>query len=754
MATMTERLAFLISANADEAIRAFEKTGKSAEKELGKATSSIDKLGGNLTKFGAGAMAFAGVAGAALFSFAGDAEDAETQTRKLNNSIANSKSVSRDAGDRLIDLANSIEKVTTADGDAIIGAESLLVQFGYTEDQIKTMTPLIVDLSKKMGIDMDTAARAVGKAAEGSTGQLKKMGIVVDESKTGGDAFKATMDALAGTVGGFARSEAETFSGKIEQLKVSLENLREGIGSGVIDVFSGAITGATNLSTKLGEIDPQLQNSAGRIMGLGTAALGIAGALSFAAGQAIKFKDRFTDSEGALNNFGKAAKYAGIMLATVAATDAVFGALNSVSDASGKAERALQQFDISMGDASSSTGELTKAFADMVKVQDDTLKFSHIWSDFGDEIAVGGYGAKRNIEDIDAAFKNVLDRGPAAAQALLDDWRASTEALDHNSSAYKDNIAELNKYQGWVDLAAGSQAALTGAQKDGTAAAQDGADALDDESDAAKELRDAFKEVEGALNDKLDAERASIDSSFAYRDSQFEVTDALAKFDEVMGDSNSTMRDAVEAHDEVMKAALGQADAALKLAEDQAEASGKVLTATERQMILRDELEKVAATLAPDSPLRRDILAYAEQIDEVPTYHETTFRANSEEAQAEIDYLLKRLDNLRYAGYINIGGSALAREKEGGIPPRAAGGPVNSGDAYLVGENGPELFVPGASGTIVPNSGGNPTVAAGNGATYNIDVRVEAGGDPATVGEKIVAAIRAHERRNGKGWRS
>lgn len=37
------------------------------------------------------------------------------------------------------------------------------------------------------------------------------------------------------------------------------------------------------------------------------------------------------------------------------------------------------------------------------------------------------------------------------------------------------------------------------------------------------------------------------------------------------------------------------------------------------------------------------------------------------------------------------------------VPGRAAGGPVASGRPYLVGENGPELFVPGASGSIVPN---------------------------------------------------
>ena len=47
------------------------------------------------------------------------------------------------------------------------------------------------------------------------------------------------------------------------------------------------------------------------------------------------------------------------------------------------------------------------------------------------------------------------------------------------------------------------------------------------------------------------------------------------------------------------------------------------------------------------------------------------------------------------------------------IPGRAKGGPVSSGQTYMVGERGPELFVPGRSGTIVANDkmgGGNTNV--------------------------------------------
>lgn len=45
--------------------------------------------------------------------------------------------------------------------------------------------------------------------------------------------------------------------------------------------------------------------------------------------------------------------------------------------------------------------------------------------------------------------------------------------------------------------------------------------------------------------------------------------------------------------------------------------------------------------------------------------------------------------------------------------PHAAGGPVDLGVAYPVGENGPEMFVPGTSGTIIPNGGFGSTVHVG-----------------------------------------
>ena len=48
-----------------------------------------------------------------------------------------------------------------------------------------------------------------------------------------------------------------------------------------------------------------------------------------------------------------------------------------------------------------------------------------------------------------------------------------------------------------------------------------------------------------------------------------------------------------------------------------------------------------------------------------------------------------------------IGGGSYTGEIAGF---RAAGGPVQAGKMYIVGERGPEPFMPGVSGTILPNS--------------------------------------------------
>ena len=61
---------------------------------------------------------------------------------------------------------------------------------------------------------------------------------------------------------------------------------------------------------------------------------------------------------------------------------------------------------------------------------------------------------------------------------------------------------------------------------------------------------------------------------------------------------------------------------------------------------------------------------------------------------------------------------------------RANGGPVSRGTSYVVGERGPELFVPNTSGKIIPNGG-----SSGGGSTINLTVNgaIDAEGTARTI---------------------
>jgi phage-related protein len=61
---------------------------------------------------------------------------------------------------------------------------------------------------------------------------------------------------------------------------------------------------------------------------------------------------------------------------------------------------------------------------------------------------------------------------------------------------------------------------------------------------------------------------------------------------------------------------------------------------------------------------------------------------------------------------------------------RAMGGPVSRGTSYVVGERGPELFVPNASGKIIPNGG---STSGGNTINLTVNGAIDAEGTARTI---------------------
>jgi phage-related minor tail protein len=73
-----------------------------------------------------------------------------------------------------------------------------------------------------------------------------------------------------------------------------------------------------------------------------------------------------------------------------------------------------------------------------------------------------------------------------------------------------------------------------------------------------------------------------------------------------------------------------------------------------------------------------------------------------------VSSVLSSLDRLAARQYIAAPLENLVGDLVSSLLPvagaRAEGGPVDSGQSYLVGEKGPELFVPSSAGSIVPNA--------------------------------------------------
>jgi hypothetical protein len=81
-----------------------------------------------------------------------------------------------------------------------------------------------------------------------------------------------------------------------------------------------------------------------------------------------------------------------------------------------------------------------------------------------------------------------------------------------------------------------------------------------------------------------------------------------------------------------------------------------------------------------------------------------------------------------------------------GLTGRAVGGPVSSNTPYMVGERGPELFVPNGSGSIVPNN-----KLGGGGVTVVQNISIDSRSDRASI---MAAMNQAKEQAKAEIYRS
>jgi hypothetical protein len=130
--------------------------------------------------------------------------------------------------------------------------------------------------------------------------------------------------------------------------------------------------------------------------------------------------------------------------------------------------------------------------------------------------------------------------------------------------------------------------------------------------------REEHERATEAITAMRDATMRSFSTQLAYEGAVRDVESGLADLSAM---SVTSVEDA-ESYDaavlDLKESMLGQADAAVRLAESQAEASGRTFDAEAKTRKYRDELMRMASTLEPGSPLRSALDEWIRALNRVP----------------------------------------------------------------------------------------------------------------------------------------
>lgn len=633
---------------------------REVEGELDRQGQKTAEVGEKMQRAGAVAL------GAGGLMFAGMQRAANTAS-DLNEAVNQTDVVFGEAADEVSRFAENAVQIGQSERAAREAASTFGLLFrnvgmaqSASADMSVTLTRLASDAASFKNTSPEEAVQAFSSALRGESEPIRAYGVMLDEAAVKQKAMELGLVSAGAELTNAAKVQARyalileqssTFANDFINTSDSLanqqritaaeaENAAASFGQGFIPIMQKAQGAARAAAGAFGQLD----ESTGGFASTATVALGsvlvLGGAFSSLVGTVVRihatwdqtvatlgrvrqqFVTTADDGTRSMTKLGTAVTAAGGALTAFAASAGVMATLNEISDASGKAERAVQRLLIATKEG---TGEdLVRQFAGLAKVEDDTLRMSHLWEDMGKSIKITGTDSARSIEDIDRAFGKVLDTSQASAKELLDAWRAQNAALDHSSGQYRDNEMLIKRYQERLDLAAGAQKALaseaTGATNAtaalGGAAASTGAEmgamsydllssaqaaetlaasvssarasvvdfpgALADLSDGWSEVDDAARSTGGTMRDVAAEMRAVRDASESLTDAQEDLVDAERALDELRkGPTQRTKDDAElgvrEARLGVQRASAAVTEAETRLAEARKKGDAKAI---------------------------------------------------------------------------------------------------------------------------------------------------------------------------------
>ena len=158
----------------------------------------------------------------------------------------------------LLEHAKALQKVTTFGDEATIAGMKFLMTYKQIPDEVMPRaTSAMLDLAALMGGDTKNAANMLGKAAMGLSGELRRVGITIDEDVAKSGDFSKILGEIEQQVGGQARAIANTGIGPWEQLVNLWGDSKENLGELVLEITGGMLPAIRDWTEGVGVLAKQ-----------------------------------------------------------------------------------------------------------------------------------------------------------------------------------------------------------------------------------------------------------------------------------------------------------------------------------------------------------------------------------------------------------------------------------------------------------------------------------------------------------------
>ena len=224
------------------------------KKKLGEADKAVESNASKIGEFGKKAAAAFAVAAAAAVAYgtklAIDGVKAAIEDEQAQLRLASALKTATGATDAQIKATEDmILKTSLATGvadDQLRPAMQRLAVSTKDTGEAQRLLSLALDISKGKGIELETVANALGRAQDGNTTALGRLGLGLSKAELSTLSFTQVQQRLSDLYGGAAARNAETFQGKIDRLKVGFDEAKESLGVALLPQVEKFITFLNN----------------------------------------------------------------------------------------------------------------------------------------------------------------------------------------------------------------------------------------------------------------------------------------------------------------------------------------------------------------------------------------------------------------------------------------------------------------------------------------------------------------------------